>query len=113
MAQYYHDQRRSSSYREDGVVVREQEAPPANVPILSDEHWAEVELHLPSATSRGRPLEHERRALVTAYSYLVRIGCGWRQLPAVFPPWQTAHWHVTHWRRAGLLPLLYAILMRE
>ena len=113
MAQYYHYQRRSSGQGADGVVVREQEAPPANVPVLSEERWAEVEVLLPSVKPRGRPLEHERRALVMAYYYLVRTSCGWRQLPAAFPPWQTVHWHVTQWRRAGLLPLLYAILMRE
>lgn len=93
--------------------MREQEALPANVPVLSDERWAEVDVLLPPAKARGRPLEHERQALVTAYAYVVRTGCGWRQLPAAFPPWQTVHWHVTQWRRAGLLPLLYAILMRD
>ena len=92
--------------------MREQEAPPANVADLSDERWAEVELLMPSAKPRGRPLEHKQRALVTAYCYLVRTGCGWRQLPAEFPPWQTVHWHVTQWRRAGLLSALYAMLMR-
>ena len=26
------------------------------------------------------------------HRYLARTGCGWRMLPANFPPWQTVYW---------------------
>jgi transposase len=77
---------------------------------LTDEVWAQVEPLIPHARPGGRPYEHTRRALVHAYCYVVRTGSGWRMLPKEFPPWQTVHWHVTQWQRAGLLPRIWQLL---
>jgi hypothetical protein len=49
-------------------------------------------------------------SLVNAYCYVMRTGSGWRRLPPEFPPWQTVHWHVTQWRRAGILAQMWHIL---
>ena len=31
--------------------------------------------------------------------YVVRTGCGWRQLPAESPAWQTVYWYFDRWER--------------
>ena len=41
------------------------------------------------------------RAVFDAILYLLRTGCQWRQLPADFPPWPTAHSYFRRWRIAG------------
>lgn len=77
---------------------------------LTDRAWMEIAPLLPQAKPRGRPYEHAGRDLVNAYCYVMRTGRGWRMLPKEFPPWQTVHWHVTQWRRAGILAQIWKIL---
>jgi transposase len=77
---------------------------------LTDSLWMQIAALLPPAKPRGRPAEHAGRDLVNAYCYVLRTGSGWRRLPPEFPPWQTVHWHVTQWRRAGILTRLWNML---
>lgn len=77
---------------------------------LTDSLWMQSAPLLPPAKPRGRPTEHTGRDLVNAYCYVMRTGSGWRLLPKEFPPWQTVHWYVTQWRRAGILAQLWNIL---
>ncbi len=80
---------------------------------LTHAAWMQSEPLIPEAKPGGRPYAHSRRTLVNAYYYLVRTGCTWRMLPSDFPPWQTVHWHITQWRRAGILSQIWAILEKE
>jgi transposase len=41
--------------------------------------------------------------MAEAIFYLVRSGCAWRMLPRHFPPWQTVHSQLIHWRKDGTL----------
>jgi transposase len=58
---------------------------------LTDEEWERIAPLLPKPARRGRPREVEFREVINAVRYLVRSGCGWRMLPAHFPPWQTVY----------------------
>jgi len=62
--------------------------------LLSDAQWSLIEGLLPRPTGRkGRPFADARR-MVEAIVYRYRTGIAWRDLPAVFGPWQTAWtWH--------------------
>ena len=68
---------------------------------LTDEEWNQIKSLVPAPKSgklkRGRPIEHERRAVVNAVFYVVRSGCAWRLLPSDFPPWQTAYGYFRTW----------------
>ncbi len=110
MAQLYHYRRRSGRYAPRRNAHPEPAVSRTYVTALTDEVWAQVEPLIPSARPGGRPYEHSRRALVNAYCYVARTGTGWRMLPKEFPPWQTVHWHVTQWQRAGLLPRIWKVL---
>ena len=39
----------------------------------------------------GNRAKHDKRLLVDAILYVTKTGCGWRQLPTNFPPWQTVY----------------------
>ena len=39
----------------------------------------------------GNRAKHDKRLLVDAILYITKTGCGWRQLPTNFPPWQTVY----------------------
>ncbi|MEO2130580.1 MAG: IS5 family transposase [Microbacterium sp.] len=62
--------------------------------LLSDAQWDLIGGFLPGPTGRkGRPFS-DARTMVEAIVYRYRTGIAWRDLPAVFGPWQTAwKWH--------------------
>jgi len=62
--------------------------------LLSDAQWSLIEGLLPGPTGRkGRPFS-DARMMVEAIIYRYRTGIAWRDLPAVFGPWQTVWtWH--------------------
>ena len=69
---------------------------------LTDEEWERIAPLLPKPARRGRPREVEFREVINAVRYLVRSGCGWRMLPAHFPPWQTVYYYLRRWQREGV-----------
>jgi putative transposase len=62
--------------------------------MLSDAHWSLIADLLPRPTGRrGRPFA-DARLMVEGIIYRYRCGIAWRDLPAVFGPWQTVWtWH--------------------
>ena len=70
---------------------------------LTDEEWVRIEPFLPGRAKRGRTPKHSMREVLNAIRYLARTGCGWRMLPAHFPPWQTVYW----WFRRFVRMLLF------
>jgi putative transposase len=62
--------------------------------LLSDAQWALIGGFLPGPTGRkGRPFA-DARTMVEGIIYRYRTGIAWRDLPAVFGPWQTVWaWH--------------------
>lgn len=71
---------------------------------LTDAEWNLISDLVPVFTGNGkigRPLKHDRRAIVNAILYVAATGCQWRALPACYPHWNTVHrYHVT-WSRDG------------
>jgi putative transposase len=62
--------------------------------LLSDAQWSLIASMLPGPTGRrGRPFS-DARTMAEAIIYRYRCGIAWRDLPAVFGPWQTVWtWH--------------------
>ena len=71
---------------------------------MSDHEWELIaDLVAPywKPGEMGRPIKHDRRAIVNAIFYVAATGCQWRRLPAEYPNWSTVHhYHVT-WSRDG------------
>jgi putative transposase len=71
---------------------------------LTDEEWeliADLVAPYSGGGRMGRPVKHDRRAIVNAIFYVAATGCQWRALPAGYPHWSTVHgYHVT-WSRDG------------
>ena len=74
---------------------------------LSDEQWALIESFIPPARTGGRRRTTDMRETVNAILYLVKNGCGWRDLPGEFPPWQTIFAYFSYWRDVGLWKRVY------
>ena len=76
---------------------------------LTDTEWSLLEPLLPTRLN-GRPPIHSPRLVLDAVFYVLRAGCGWRLLPANFPPWPSVYYHWRRWRDAGLFEHLNAAL---
>jgi transposase len=72
---------------------------------LTDGQWQAIAAHLPREVPgrRGRPRIWPARRIVEAILYVDRTGCGWRYLPADFPPWRTVYGYFARWRDDGTL----------
>jgi putative transposase len=78
---------------------------------LTDEEWSHTEPLLPQAAKTGRRRSVDLREVLNAIRYLVRTGCGWRMLPAHFPPWQTVYWWFRRFVRLLLFRTIHDIAL--
>lgn len=69
---------------------------------LSDAQWKLIEPLLPPPLPGGRKRETDIRELLNAILYLLKTGCGWRDLPHDFPPEGTVRDYFHQWRRRGV-----------
>jgi putative transposase len=78
---------------------------------LTDEEWSRIEPLLPKPAKTGRRRRVDLREVLNAIRYLVRTGCGWRMLPAHFPPWQTVYWWFRRFVRLLLFRTIHDIAL--
>jgi transposase len=48
--------------------------------------------------------------VLEAIVHVMRTDCGWRNLPAQFPLWQTVYAQYTQWRKTGIWDTIWADL---
>src|ERR1700675_256924 len=66
---------------------------------LSDEDWALLEPLLPKSRKSARV---DDRKTIKAIFYVLRTGMPWRDLPARYGPYTTAHNRFNRWSRRGI-----------
>ena len=117
-AQYYHYKRRNT--RDTVVLVQPSSGPtpglawsPGEVGEVDDACWARLEPIVPHPKPGGMQKGYTRRQFVEAYAYRLKHGCGWRELPATFPPWHTVYARVRKWRQADVLDQIGAMLCTQ
>lgn len=82
--------------------------------LVSDAAWKVISPLLPAAAATGRPRKWALRLLLEAALYVLRTGCQWRALPAVFPPYSTVQRHFYEWRDRGLFERInHFLVMRD
>jgi transposase len=72
--------------------------------------WAILETLLPAGTGRDRPRRWTIRTIIDGIRWRVRTGCPWRDVPAVYPPWQTLYRWFRRWQRDGVWAQILALL---
>jgi transposase len=75
---------------------------------LLDVLWRRLQPLLPAAGRVGRPYDYDRRLVLEAIYYVMRSNCGWRKLPAHFPPWQTVYAQLSQWQKTGIWDEIWA-----
>jgi len=68
---------------------------------LSDDEWAILEPHIPSAKPGGRPRTVIMREIMNGIFYVLRSGCSWEMLPHDLPPCKTVYYYFNRWCKSG------------
>ena len=83
---------------------------------LTDEQWAVIEpllRQLPGrADGRGRPW-HSSREVLNGILWILRTGSPWKDLPQIYPPYQTCRRRFQRWVRDGTLELVFCALAED
>lgn len=69
---------------------------------LTDAQWAALEVLLPKPKRSGRPSPFSWRQLIDGIRWRVRVGCPWRDVPALYGSWQSVYGLFRRWQRAGV-----------
>ncbi|AEV86897.1 transposase [Actinoplanes sp. SE50] len=77
---------------------------------LTDRQWAVLAPLLPAASTTGRPPKWDKRQLIDGIRWRIRMGTPWRDVPAVYPPWQTVYGLFRRWQRDGTWDRILAAL---
>ena len=80
---------------------------------LTDERWVRVSSLLPpQKPPTGRPA-NDHHTLLSGMLWVARTGAAWRDLPALFGPWETGYSRYQRWRRAGIWRRVVDTLQRD
>ncbi|BEL05763.1 hypothetical protein Q0Z83_039540 [Actinoplanes sichuanensis] len=77
---------------------------------LTDRQWAVPATLLPAASMTGRPPKWDKRQLIDAIRWRIRMGTPWHDVPAVYPSWQTVYGLFRRWQRDGTWDRILAAL---
>ena len=69
---------------------------------LNDTEYARIAPLVETSSKRGRPREVSYREILNAIFYVLKTGCGWRELPHDFPKWKTVYHYFRQFRLYGL-----------
>ncbi len=80
---------------------------------LTDGQWAALESLLPAGAGHARPRRWTMRVIIDGIRWRVRTGSPWRDVPVVYPPWQTLYRWFRRWQRDGIWTQILAALQAE
>lgn len=75
--------------------------------FLTDEQWAVLAPLIPAPKrridGRGRPIEHDDRAVMDGVLWILRTGTAWADLPDRYPSYATCFRRFSRWVKDGTL----------
>ncbi len=80
---------------------------------LTDAEWELVRDLFERDGQRGAPARYDRREMLNACSYAVRVGCAWRLLPKTYAPWPAVYKAFSRWAAAGLFEAMHDRLRQQ
>lgn len=85
--------------------------------FLTDEQWAILSPLIPPpkrcTDGRGRPIEHDDRAVMNGVLWILRTGGAWCDLPDAYPSYSTCFRRFSQWVKDGTLRRLLEALAQD
>ena len=81
--------------------------------VLRDEQWARIESMLPGKASDRGVTAKDNRLFVEAVLWIARVGAPWRDLPAVFGPWNSVYKRFARWSERKVWHRVFAELAKD
>jgi transposase len=85
--------------------------------FLTDEQWAVLAPLIPPPKrridGRGRPIEHDDRAVMDGVLWILRTGAAWADLPDRYPSYATCFRRFSRWVKDGTLRRLLEALAQD
>ena len=105
----HHHYRRQDDLIPSKPTVRSSVEPHDSVeaPAWLADAVSRLEALLPIPIKSGRPVRYGRPAMLAAIVHIVQSGCGWKRLPARFPPYRAVHTQFRRWKRLGVWAKLW------
>lgn len=75
--------------------------------VLNDHQWQRMEPHLPGKAGDPGRSGADNRLFLEAVLWIARTGSPWRDLPDVFPPWNSAFVRFSRWSKRGVWDRLF------
>jgi transposase len=82
-------------------------------PELTDAQWARIEPLMPAQKGPMGPPFRPHRLILEGIVYRYRTGIPWRDLPAQFGSWQTAHRRHQQWSKDGTYDAILAAIQAK
>jgi transposase len=82
-------------------------------PELTDAQWARIEPLMPAQKGPMGPPFRPHRLILEGIVYRYRTGIPWRDLPAQFGSWQTAHRRHQQWSKDGTYDAIMAAIQAK
>ena len=80
---------------------------------MTDEQWARIEPLLPSQKGPMGPPFRPHRPILEGILFRYRTGIPWRDLPAQYGSWQTAHRRHQQWCKDGTYDEVLSVIQAE
>ena len=82
-------------------------------PELTDAQWARIEPLMPAQKGPMGPPFRPHRLILEGIVYRYRTGIPWRDLPAKYGSWQTAHRRHQQWSKDGTYDAILAAIQAK
>jgi transposase len=80
---------------------------------LSDSQWQKIKDMLPGRRETVGVTAKDNRAFVNSVLWVLRSGARWKDLPAEYGNWKSAHKRFTRWARAGIWERIFKVLLAD
>ena len=80
---------------------------------LSASQWRKIEHFLPGRHDSVGVTAKDNRNFVNSVLWVLRSGAHWKDMPAEYGNWKSAHKRFTRWARAGIWERIFEVLLAD
>ena len=80
---------------------------------LTDAQWQKIRDFLPGRKDTVGVTAKDNRTFVDGVLWVLRSGAHWKDMPARYGNWKSAHKRFTRWARTGIWERIFDVLLED